>query len=146
MDKKKEGMFMKYINKLGNYEAECVQEVLDLASGDQRVARALVDDALGEIRDYHAAAAIYQDLYTMYDRQQCLLPSFCRWVMRRPQPVPPQEVPKSLSPFACSVAGITRSTNGQWWINGMEKLGLEWEPDQVKVLTQQAKEAHLDYW
>ena len=117
-------MFMsgKYRNKLGNCEAECVQEVLDMVSDDEPAARLLVIEAIDEIKTHRKAMAAYRNCCDTYDKQRRVLPSLWRWVWRLPLPVKELE-PQKLSEFAESVAAISFATGGQWWCTGLEKLG-----------------------
>lgn len=107
-------MFTKYIGKIGNYEAECVQEVLDLTGGDVHKGQALVLEAIDTMQQYNQRRT---ELALAETHNQSWL---TRLRLRRRLPEP--EV-APLPSFVQAVACITFASP-RWWWDGIEKLGL----------------------
>ena len=107
-------MFQKYIGKLGNYEAECVQEILDMVDGDVLTGQALVLKAYDDLAEFGRLSCAQAAAEEHNNRL------LVRLRLMRKVPVP---TVRPLSALTQAVAVISFASP-RWWWDGIEKLGL----------------------
>lgn len=107
-------MFQKYIGKLGNYEAECVQEILDMVDGDVHKGQALALKAYDELAEFDRLSCEQAEAQEHNSRWLVLLR------IKSKVPVP---TVRPLSALTQAVAAISFASP-RWWWDGIEKLGL----------------------